>query len=112
MTVSSDLDRRFRDAAFALDLVDVGFDVVDSFYMNAAGIPGWFLSSRVLKRSVPPRGLLRLFNWMTPIFVWFEDKVRPPVGQSVVCIAERRGAIHGKRLQDPSERRRRKATVV
>lgn len=30
MTVSSDLDRRFRDAAFALDLVDVGFDVVDS----------------------------------------------------------------------------------
>ena len=30
MTVSSDLDRRFRDAAFTLDLVDVGFDVVDS----------------------------------------------------------------------------------
>ncbi len=30
MTVSSDLDRRFRDAALALDLVDVGFDVVDS----------------------------------------------------------------------------------
>lgn len=30
MTVSSDLDRRFRDVAFALDLVDVGFDVVDS----------------------------------------------------------------------------------
>ncbi|MEP7224333.1 MAG: hypothetical protein ABI783_05190, partial [Actinomycetota bacterium] len=30
MTVSSDLDRRFRDAAFTLDLVDMGFDVVDS----------------------------------------------------------------------------------
>jgi methylated-DNA-[protein]-cysteine S-methyltransferase len=30
MTVSSDLDRRFRDAAAALELVDVGFDVVDS----------------------------------------------------------------------------------
>lgn len=30
MNVSSDLDRRFRDAALALDLVDVGFDVVDS----------------------------------------------------------------------------------
>jgi methylated-DNA-[protein]-cysteine S-methyltransferase len=30
MTVSSDLDRRFRDAAATLDLVDVGFDVVDS----------------------------------------------------------------------------------
>ena len=30
MTVSSDLDRRFRDAAVTLDLVDVGFNIVDS----------------------------------------------------------------------------------
>jgi methylated-DNA-[protein]-cysteine S-methyltransferase len=30
MTVSPDLDRRFRDAAAALDLVDVGFDVLES----------------------------------------------------------------------------------
>jgi methylated-DNA-[protein]-cysteine S-methyltransferase len=30
MTISSDLDRRFRNAAVELDLVDVGFDVVDS----------------------------------------------------------------------------------
>ena len=30
MTVSPDLDRRFREAAASLDLVDVGFDVVDS----------------------------------------------------------------------------------
>jgi methylated-DNA-[protein]-cysteine S-methyltransferase len=30
MTVTPDLDRRFREAAVALDLVDVGFDVVDS----------------------------------------------------------------------------------
>jgi methylated-DNA-[protein]-cysteine S-methyltransferase len=30
MTVSPDLDRRFRDAAATLDLIDVGFDVVDS----------------------------------------------------------------------------------
>jgi methylated-DNA-[protein]-cysteine S-methyltransferase len=30
MTVSPDLDRRFRDAAVAMGLVDMGFDVVDS----------------------------------------------------------------------------------
>jgi methylated-DNA-[protein]-cysteine S-methyltransferase len=30
MTVSPDLDRRFREAAAALDLLDVGYDVVDS----------------------------------------------------------------------------------
>lgn len=30
MTVSNDLDRRFRDAAAAAGLLDVGFDVIDS----------------------------------------------------------------------------------
>lgn len=30
MTISPDLDRRFREAAVSLDLVDMGFDVVDS----------------------------------------------------------------------------------
>jgi methylated-DNA-[protein]-cysteine S-methyltransferase len=30
MTVSPDLDRRFRDAAATLGLLDVGFDIVDS----------------------------------------------------------------------------------
>ncbi len=30
MTISPDLDRRFREAAVALDLVDMGFDIVDS----------------------------------------------------------------------------------
>src|SRR5436309_3374205 len=30
MTISPDLDRRFRDAALALELVDLGFDVLDS----------------------------------------------------------------------------------
>jgi methylated-DNA-[protein]-cysteine S-methyltransferase len=30
MTVSPDLDRRFRDAAVTMGLVDVGFDIVDS----------------------------------------------------------------------------------
>jgi methylated-DNA-[protein]-cysteine S-methyltransferase len=30
MTISSDLDSRFREAAVALDLVDMGFDIVDT----------------------------------------------------------------------------------
>lgn len=30
MTVSADLDRRFRDAALGLGLVDIGFDVIES----------------------------------------------------------------------------------
>jgi len=38
---------------------------------------------------VPPRGLLRLFNLLTPIFATAEELLRPPFGQSLVCVARR-----------------------
>jgi SAM-dependent methyltransferase len=66
-----------------------GLDVVDAYYMNVAGVPGWFLSSRLLRREAPPRGLLWLFNLLTPPLAWTEEKLRPPFGLSVVCIVQR-----------------------
>ncbi len=66
-----------------------GFNIVDAYYMNPAGVPGWFVSSRVLRRTVPPRGLLRLFNTLTPALVWLEERWRPPIGLSIVCVAQR-----------------------
>lgn len=66
-----------------------GFQVVEASYMNVAGMPGWFLSSRILRRESPPRQLLRLFNTLTPAFIWLEERVRLPFGQSIVCVAQR-----------------------
>jgi SAM-dependent methyltransferase len=66
-----------------------GFEIVEITYMNMAGIPGWFLASRVLRREAPPRGMLWLFNQLTPMFIWCEQHLRLPIGQSVVCIAQR-----------------------
>lgn len=48
MTVSPDLDRRFRDAAAAEGLLDVGFDVIDS-------------PVGPLLVAATPRGLARIF---------------------------------------------------
>jgi SAM-dependent methyltransferase len=66
-----------------------GFVIDDASYMNAAGIPGWFLASRVLRRSTPPRGLLWLFNQLMPLFIRVEEAIRLPFGQSIVCVARR-----------------------
>ena len=71
----------------------VGYSVDESFYMNAAGIPGWFLSSRILRRSTPPLGLLSLFNLLAPAFIKFEETFHPSFGQSIVCVA-RKPAAH------------------
>ena len=51
MTVSPDLDRRFRDAAVTLGLVDIGFDVVDSPMGRSSSPPPTAASRR--SRSIP-----------------------------------------------------------
>jgi SAM-dependent methyltransferase len=66
-----------------------GFEIVEIFYMNVPAIPGWFISSRILRREAPPRGLLWLFNILTPFFVRIEEVLRPTFGQSLVCVAKR-----------------------
>ncbi len=81
----SELGRRVRSA---------GLHPIRLQYMNIAGIPGWFFNSRVLKRDLLPKGQLRLFNVLTPLFIWSERMLRrwwdAPFGQSLICIAEKK----------------------
>lgn len=70
-----------------------GFRIVRSGYLNLAGIPGWWLNSRILRRTILSTGQLRLFNALAPLFIGFERGLRHmwdlPVGQSLVCIGQR-----------------------
>jgi SAM-dependent methyltransferase len=81
--------RRYEPAPLRALVAGAGFDLLDSYYMNALGIPGWFLSGRILGHTTPPNGLLWLFNLLTPPLAWLERRWRPPLGQSLVCIARR-----------------------
>ncbi len=73
------------------DIVEeAGFEVLELGYLNAAGIPGWFVSSRILKRSTPPKGLLACFDLLAPAIAGLESVVHPPCGLSLICIARRR----------------------
>ena len=53
------------------------------------GIPGWFLSGRVLKRSILPRNQLQLYEKLMPIFQRIERMLGRRLGVSVVCIARK-----------------------
>jgi 2-polyprenyl-3-methyl-5-hydroxy-6-metoxy-1,4-benzoquinol methylase len=87
--------RRYEREALGKLVAAQGFEIVRLTYMNLAGIPGWWLNSRVLKRKLLPRRMLGLFNTLTPFFIWFErsaQRIAPlPVGQSLLCIARKPG---------------------
>jgi SAM-dependent methyltransferase len=79
--------RRYDVAGLAELVTVAGFRVDEMQGFNIFGIPGWFLASRILKRRVPPRGLLGLFNFLAPLFILIEETIRPRFGQSIICIA-------------------------
>lgn len=74
-----------------------GFEIIRLVYMNLAGIPGWWLSSRVLKQRILPRRMLGLFNTLAPLFIRVERSLQRlgplPVGQSLLCIARKPDAL-------------------
>ena len=85
--------RRYERKPLGDLVASVGFAVERLRYMNLAGVPGWFLSSRVLRHRILPRAGLRGFNALAPLFIAAEKALRAvvdvPWGQSLVCIARK-----------------------
>lgn len=59
-------------------------------YFNLAGMPGWWLVGRVLRRTMIPAGSLRLYDALVPLFR-LERYLPWRVGQSLIAIGVRPG---------------------
>jgi glycosyltransferase involved in cell wall biosynthesis len=57
-------------------------------YLNRPAVPGWFLSSRILRRRVMPRGQLRIFKWVMPLLK-LEEQRPPGFGLSLLVLARK-----------------------
>lgn len=83
--------RRYNLPGLRQQVQEAGFSIERLGYLNLAGIPGWWLNSRVLKRELLPQGQLAWFNRLAPLFVAGERALRRAwdlqVGQSLLCIA-------------------------
>ena len=60
------------------------------WYFNVAGIPGWWLNSKVLKRTTPPSQQVSLFNRAVPILSAVESIIKSPVGLSLFAVASKK----------------------
>lgn len=85
--------RRYDRGQLRSLVAAAGLDILRLSYLNIAGIPGWWLNSRVLKRDILPHGQLKLFNLLAPLFIGAERLLRrvwdAPLGQSLLCIAQK-----------------------
>ena len=70
-------------------LDETGFKVETLRYLNRPGVFGWWLNSRLLKRTALPRGQLAAFRWIMPL-LRLEQNRPPSFGMSLLALAHRK----------------------
>jgi len=79
--------RRYTDETLRRVLTDNGFEIEVLEWMNLAGIPGWFVNSRLFRRRAMPPLQLRLYDQVAPLLAIAEERVKLPMGMSLFCVA-------------------------
>jgi SAM-dependent methyltransferase len=80
--------RRYSPSGFASKLRTVGFDVHRCEYFNPIAVPGWWLSSRILRRTVIPRRQVALADRLTFLIRWLRP-LALPFGISILALVRR-----------------------
>jgi SAM-dependent methyltransferase len=81
--------RRYTTSSLRTAFELAGLVPRDVRYVNAPGLPAWFVAMRLLRRE--PRNGLALRLWdasVVPAARAIERRVRPPFGQSVLGVAD------------------------
>ncbi len=80
--------RRYSQDELAQVVTDAGFTIETIRFLNRPAVPGWWLSSRILKRRVMPKSQLKAFKWVMPLLK-LEEKSAPSFGLSLLVLARR-----------------------
>jgi glycosyltransferase involved in cell wall biosynthesis len=80
--------RRYRLQPLQELVTGAGFQVESIRYLNRPGVVGWWLNSKVFRRTVLPRGQLRMFRLFEPL-LRIEEKRPPRFGLSLLVLARR-----------------------
>jgi SAM-dependent methyltransferase len=84
--------RRYTRASLRAALAEAGYAAERVWWMNFPGIFGWFLNNRVLKRREESAAQIAFYDrFVVPCVRRVESVVRPPVGLSLVCVAQTPG---------------------
>ncbi len=82
--------RRYNKKSITTLLVNQDLKAINTKYFNFAGIFGWWFTGSVLKRRHIPKGQLKLFNKLVPLFRIMDKLVLHKKGLSVIAAAQTR----------------------
>jgi SAM-dependent methyltransferase len=82
--------RRYRRSELREKVERARFETTTLKYRNLVGTAGWFLMGRFLKNRTVGKGSVWLYDRLVfPISRFVEDRVAPPYGLNLLCIAKK-----------------------
>ena len=81
--------RRYSKDELKKLLEKSGFHSIQSHYFNVFGILGWFVNGKIMRKPYLSSALLSLFDNLLPAFSKLEKLMGPPIGLSLIAIAEK-----------------------
>ena len=86
---SVDHHRRYTKKTLRTAVQQAGFSVREAYYMNMFGILTWFFAGRVLRQKEFHKEACHMLDRIVPGLRAVESLGNPPVGQSLIMVAER-----------------------
>lgn len=66
-----------------------GLKIIKSRFINFLGGLGWWISAKILSNNKVDESKIKIFNFVAPFVLPLEDLVEPPLGTSILVIAQR-----------------------
>jgi SAM-dependent methyltransferase len=81
--------RRYTKSSLSNVMTKCGLSVERSFYFNFIGIFGWFTSGKMTRQKTIPKGHIKIYNFLVPIFKVMDKIILRQAGLSVICVARK-----------------------
>lgn len=82
--------RRYNKYEICRRLEEIGLKINKSRRLNFLGALGWFIAGKILKETSVKEKNIKIFNLIAPILLQFENLIEPPIGTSILIIAQKR----------------------
>lgn len=81
--------RRYDKNELTKGLKKSGFKIIFSRSINFLGALGWFLTGKILQKKIVGEGNIKIFNLLAPVILSAENLIEPPVGTSIIIVAQK-----------------------
>lgn len=81
--------RRYDPEALQEMLKQIGFTIEKKRKLNWLGALGWFIAGRIIKQRNVEKKNIRIFNLISPLTLRMENIVEPPIGTSILIVAQK-----------------------